>query len=202
MTAITATTKLDAVNIMLSHQGEEPYNSLVGETNAEVRSAVLVLDEILKETCSMGWLFNSEEDVVLTLNADSEIDVPATAVNITFPRHAKRKYTTRRNKLYNRDTLSHTFTDSVKVNLIRLMDFEDLPEVCRKYVTVKAGRVYQGRYLASETVDKFTERSEYEALTDLKEQESVERDANILDSPDVHAGVLGGRNGGVIRGAY
>ena len=201
MTAIAPTTKLDAVNILLSHQGEEPYNSITGDTNAEVRTAVFVLDEVLKETLCMGWLFNTEEDVVLSVNGDGEIDVPSSAVSISYPRHTKRKYTTRNNKVYNREDLTFTHTQDLKVNLTRLMEFEMLPEVARKYVTVKAGREYQARYLSSESVHKFTERSEFEAMTNLTDEESIERDANILDAYDVSIGVLGGRDQ-VIRGGY
>lgn len=194
MSALLATTKLDAVNIMLSQLGEEPYSTLSGTVTAEVRTAEIVLDEILKDVLSMGWLFNTEEDITLQPDVNDNIIPPTDAINLTFPHYPKRKYTTRQGKIYDRDNNTFTITATLKVNLTRLFVFEDIPEAARKYVTYRAAREYQGRYLASRDVHQFTEIGEYHAMSNLQETESLERDASILDTYDIHMGVLGGRD--------
>ena len=56
---MAATTKLDAVNTMLSAIGEAPVNSLSsGLIEAEI--AETILDTVNTEVQSMGWHFNTE----------------------------------------------------------------------------------------------------------------------------------------------
>ena len=57
--AMTTTTKLMAVNTILSTVGEAPVNNLTAVT-ADVRIAESVLDEVSREVQSAGWHFNTE----------------------------------------------------------------------------------------------------------------------------------------------
>lgn len=192
MGATDYTSKLDAVNTMLSQMGEEPYSSLTGQTTAEVRIAETILDETLKDVLTEGWLFNTEEDVTWSPNS-GEIVVPSNAINVWFLYEPKKKYTVRQGKVYNRDEQTFTISDDLRVNYTILLEFEDIPEVARQYVAIKAGREYQRRYLGSEQVEVFTQQKEYEAKARLEDQEGTQRDASILDHPDIHTGVLGNR---------
>jgi|TARA_Y100000310_G_scaffold244821_1_gene249713 hypothetical protein len=199
MPATTPTTRLEAVNVMLSQQGEEPYSSLSGQVTAEVKIAEMILDEISREVLAMGWKFNTEYDWPLSPNSDDNIILPTDAINLRFPRHEKSQYTTRDGKVYDRTNRTFTITSTLKVDLTWLLEFTQLPEVARKYITIRAGREFAARYLASESVHTFTEQSLFEALTNLQDQEGEQQDANILDNPDIHTTVLGMRNANMGR---
>ena len=72
MTTLQPTTKLEAVNVMLTSIGEAPVNSLIsGLEDAEL--AETILESVNKETQSKGWIFNTDLKVTLGLNADNEI---------------------------------------------------------------------------------------------------------------------------------
>lgn len=63
---MTATTQLEAVNIMLAAIGEAPINTLSGTVPVDVKLAEATLTEINKEVQSEGWSFNTEINVELT----------------------------------------------------------------------------------------------------------------------------------------
>mgnify|MGYP001400660828 CR=1 FL=1 len=61
--ALTATTKLEAVNLMLSTIGEAPVNSLTsGLVDAELAETILA--SVSKAVQSEGWNFNTEKNLV------------------------------------------------------------------------------------------------------------------------------------------
>jgi hypothetical protein len=61
------TTKLEAVNIMISVIGESPVNTLSGTSvPVTVTQAVHALDETSKAIQSEGWHFNTEYDYPLS----------------------------------------------------------------------------------------------------------------------------------------
>src|SRR6056300_1551472 len=73
---MAATTKLDAVNTMLSAIGEAPVSSLSsGLIEAEI--AETILNTIDREVQSMGWHFNKELNKSFAQSTGGEIILPA-----------------------------------------------------------------------------------------------------------------------------
>jgi hypothetical protein len=73
------TTKLEAVNTMLSTIGEAPVNSLAtGLIDAE--TAETILNNVSREVQARGWNFNTEYDYTFSPNVDGEIDLPANII--------------------------------------------------------------------------------------------------------------------------
>ena len=77
------TTKLEAVNIMISVIGESPVNTLGGTSvPVTVIQSVQVLDETNKAIQSEGWHFNTEYDYPLIPDAlRDEIEAKARAID-------------------------------------------------------------------------------------------------------------------------
>lgn len=198
MSATRATTKLDAINTMLSVLGEEPYNSITGSVTAEVRTAENILDEVTRRTVSRGWLFNTDEDWSLQPNESNEIALAANVASVRFPQYAKKQYTVRNGKVYDRLNRTYQITSTLTVDLVWFLSFEELPEAARRYITIRSAREFQGRYLASDQVQSFSQQEEFEALVNLVEHETDDRQSSILDHPDIHAGVLGYRDPGAL----
>jgi hypothetical protein len=62
-----------------------------------------------------------------------------------------------------------------------LLDFTDLPEVARRYITVKSARIFQERVVGSDTLSAMNRNDEQEALFALREMEGDNGDYNIFD---------------------
>ena len=187
--ALTATTKLEAVNTLLTAIGEAPVNSLTsGLVDAE--TAETILDSVSREVQSQGWNFNTDYEREFTLDSNNQIIVPPDVLRIDM---AERRTTSldvvaRGSKLYNRATNSFYFDSaisSVKMNAVVLLNFEDLPESARRYVTIRSARIFQDRVVGSDVLHSFHQRDELVALVELKDADSQVSDHNIFDNYSV-----------------
>lgn len=188
---LSATTKLQAVNTMLSTIGSSPVNSLVGSNSADVALAVQILDETSLAVQSEGWHWNTERDVAMTADPiTNEITVPSSAVMVDVdpPNDKGMNIITRGSKLYDLKKRS-TFFDPgtvLKATVIYALDWDDLPQAARYYISIKASRVFQDRMVGSEKHHSFTLRDEIMALSKLKEYEGETADRSIFDNYDVY----------------
>ena len=189
--AVSKTTKLDAINSMLIGIGEAPVNTLnSGLQEAEV--AAIVLDSISRETQSSGWSFNTDIRYTLSPNSSKEIFLPSNTLQVDTT-GLKRDYNSdiieRNGKLYDRTKNSYTFDDDVEVDLVYLFDFEELPEVARRYITLRAGRKFQENILGSSEMTQLQFKDEQAAFINLRDFESQSADYNIFDNYYTYAAV-------------
>jgi hypothetical protein len=184
--ALTKTTKLQAINTMLSVVGEPPVNSLSAQ-RADSLIAQNLLDEITREVLTYGWQFNTEDNVTLAPDAISGfIYIGDSVVRVDMdPRFYNYDIAIRGNRLYNRKTNSYQFSEAIAVQQVILMDFDDMPEVAKRYVAVRAARVFQDRMVGATTLHGFTATDEVVALTKLQEYENEVGDYTIFQSDDM-----------------
>lgn len=182
---LTLTTQLEAVNAMLGHIGEAPVNTISSASSLPISAstAVSVLDEVSREVQSEGWHFNSEEDVTLSPNSSGNIVLDSDVVFADVEDY-KLDVTQRGSKLFDRNNNTFVFTKDVKVFLIRLLDWEDLPEPARRYITLRASRIFQGRLVGSRELEALIARDEYSAKSRLEAYDSNSSDRTIFDSYD------------------
>jgi hypothetical protein len=179
---LTPTTELDAVNTMLTTIGESPVSSLEVSGLTDVAIAKSVLREISRVVQSKGWHFNSEKDYPLSPTVDGYLIPPSNTIRIdTTKYHLDRDVIMRGSKMYDKDTRTYVFTDTLEFDLIVFLDFEELPEAARHYITIRASRVFQRRVLGSEAVEAFTQDEEAHALAAMMEAEGDTGDANMLN---------------------
>ena len=88
----------------------------------------------------------------------------------------------RGNRLYDRNGKTYTFTEPLKADLTTLLEFSDLPQAARHYITIRAARVFQQRVVGSDTLGNFTEKDEARALRAMRRYEARTADYNILTS--------------------
>jgi hypothetical protein len=184
----TPTTQLEAVNVMMSSIGEAPVSSLSsGLIDAEL--AETILGNINREVQSQGWDFNREYKYPLVPNSiTKEITVPANAMRVDGSEDTTTEIITQRGtKLYNKVAHNYTFSEAVKVNITFLLGFEEIPEVARRYITLRAARVFQDRTIGASDLHSFGQRDEQEALMELRELEADHADLNIFNNSDVYA---------------
>ncbi len=182
---LTPTTKLEAVNTMLFTIGESPVNTLEGGTVVDAVTAEQTLDNVSREIQSDGWAFNTEKGFPLSRAAFAPLvfNVPENALTCD-PSDKSAQIVVRAGKLY--DLENHTFefpdTTSIDCDIIWQLEFEDLPETARRYITIRAARIFQAGAVGSDTLNSFVDRDEYEARARFRKLNSRVRDKNLLNS--------------------
>jgi hypothetical protein len=184
--AVSLTSKLDAINSMLIGVGEAPVNTLnSGLQEAEI--AAITLDTISREVQSAGWSFNTDIRYTLSTNSLGHIPVPSNCLQVdttTLRRDYDTDIVLRNQKLYDRTKNTFVFDAEVVVDMIQLFEFDEIPEVARRYITLRAGRKFQENILGSETMTQLQYKDEQQALHSLRDAESQVADFNIFDNYD------------------
>lgn len=182
---MAGTTKLDAINTMLSAIGEAPVSSLSsGLVEAEV--AETILNTVDKEVQSMGWNFNTELNKSFAQDTSGEIALGSDILRADATLSANSKDLVQRGlRMY--DKKKHTFNigTSVKLDVVVELVFDDLPEVAKRYITLRATRLFQDRVVGSNTLHDFELRDEQMALMELKQFDTETEDHSIFDNYDV-----------------
>lgn len=184
----STTTELEAVNTILSAIGELPTTQtvLTNATSADVVMAKQVLDEVNREVQAEGWHFNTDYKVTFTPDVgDTNINVPDNVVRITVEgRDLTIRYTGGERLLYDKEINSFLFTAPLTESAVvqYLFEFLGIPEAAKRYITVRAARLFQDRMVGSVPHHQFTQQDEFKALLDLKEYEGTTATPNIFDS--------------------
>jgi hypothetical protein len=179
--SLTVTSKLEAINTMLTSIGEIPVSSITNATTNDVSIAIQILDHVSREVQARGWFFNTDINYSLTPNNNNQIELPANALRVELADGYRRHdFVERNRKLYDRVNNTFTITNNIKVNIVFLLDFSELPEVARHYILVRASRIFQDRMLVSSELHKFHEMDELQSYMSLKEAEGDIGRHNIL----------------------
>lgn len=185
MLPLTPSTELEAVNYLLLSVGETPVNTL--ESDATDPIAILAhrtLHQISRQVQATGLHCNSEYNYSLLRDSNGFLYVPSDTLkaDATDPTV---DVVLRGRRLYNRTTHSYTFDKDLKVDLVLFLPFEELPQVVRDYITVRAVRVFQSKVLGSDTLHTFSLQDEAEARMMMVQEEVDSGDYNILRNSDV-----------------
>lgn len=183
------TTKLNAVNTMISVIGEAPVNTLGGTAvPVTVVQAENVLDETNRAVQSEGWHFNTEHEYVLTPDAGTnKINLPSNTLKVDLdPQiYTDSDAVQRGLTLYDRKNHTDQWTKQVKASITFELDFTDIPEQFRNYITVKAARIFANRFLGTREIEGFALRDEIEAKARAIDSDSEASDMTIYDSYSV-----------------
>lgn len=176
------TTRLDAVNTILTACGEQPVSALTN-TTADVANAGTVLDEVLREVQAEGWHFNTEKDVPLTPD-NGLINLPANVIkcDVSVFEYSQLDVVQRGTKLYNRADRTYTFTAPIKAEIVYALPFEELPEQARRYIATKAARIYYSRFVGETGGVSFTAQDEAAARASLIKANLANADINLFRS--------------------
>lgn len=189
MTITTRTTELEAVNTILSTIGEAPINTLVGSLPVDATVAKNVLNEINREVQSMGWHFNTHYKATLTKNNENKIPLASNIlrVKLNYNRYSKASYdiVQRNNYLYNLAKNTDVFdTNFEDVVIVYLLDFADIPEQAKRYITIRSARVFHDRTLGANTLHQYSKEDEAKALVVLRQAEMNTGEYSIFDTPE------------------
>tara|TARA_A100001388_G_scaffold40948_1_gene26250 strand:- start:32156 stop:32770 length:615 start_codon:yes stop_codon:yes gene_type:complete len=182
MSITAATTELEAINIMLAAIGEAPVNKLTGTLPVDVKIAQNLLNEQSKSVQGEGWSFNTEYNVVLTRSANNKINLPANVlkVDVNIHDHPQVDAVQRGLKLYDRFKHTDIFDEDLKCEVLYFLKFEELPEPARRYINIKAARVFVDRAVTDESLRTYTQQDETRARAILLDSDNENNDTNML----------------------
>ena len=180
--AVAATTELEAVNIMLAAIGEAPINSLIGTLPVDARIAQSTLTEVNKSVQSEGWSFNTEIDVTLTRNVSNQINIPTDVLRVdaNIHQHPTIDPIQRGSKLYDRLNNKYEFDEDLICTVVYFRTFDEIPEPARRYITIKAARIFVDRLVSDDGLRTYTQQDEVRARAILMETDLANGDHNLL----------------------
>ena len=182
-------TERDAVNSILMSVGESPVNTLTVQS-PEVAIAQKTLRQVCREVQAEGWSYNTENEYPIDLDTNNQCIVPNNVLQIDLNifQHGKDFDIVRRSdsgvmKVY--DKKGHTFTfkncEKLYFDIIWMIDFEDLPQPFKDYITARASRIASNRMVNNPTSSKLLETDEAGLRALALEYETKQGDYNIFN---------------------
>lgn len=180
--AVAATTELESINIMLAAIGEAPINSLTGTLPDDARIAQSTLTEVSKEVQSEGWSFNTEIDVTLTRDVSNHISLSTDVLRVdpNIHQHPTIDAIQRSLKLYDRLNNKYEFDEDLICTIVYFRDFNEITEPARRYITIKAARIFVDRLVSDDGLRTYTQQDETRARAILMETDLANGDHNVL----------------------
>ena len=179
-----ALTELNAVNRMLRIINEMPVSSISGTISLD-SIAQTVLLEVSEEVQTEGLQSNTDVDYPLTPDASNNINIPAAVLKIDAM-DADVSVAVRGSLLYDKKNRTLEFTQTeLKCKIVWLLDFEDLPNVTRTYITLRAARRFAAEQLGVIDSVAITEADEMRARAAMVRHEHFVGQHSMLQSVSI-----------------
>ena len=192
-----ATSKLSAVNTLLAIIGEAPINSLNPPLTGDASLAERTLDEVSREVQGAGWSWNTAiyDSIPLVANT-GQSNLPSNTLAVRFNpvTYPAQRFVLRGIRLFDRIKNTYDLRDSgltatgttsnVVAEVIEELDWDSLPETGRRYITIRAGRMFANRAVTSASLESYTADDEKKALETLKRTEDLGQIYNFISGPD------------------
>lgn len=178
----TPLTELEAVNDLLAAIGEAAVSTLLNVTTVEVTQAKRTISQVNREVQQKGWHFNTEWDVTLSLNASNHLPLGLNVLSVTFPNTLATIRGQGDGVMYAYNLKTNTFVWTAAITnaiVIKLLEFEDLPQTARRYITAKASRVFQEEIIGQVSAETINRQEEVEAYADMMDDEAERSGFNV-----------------------
>ena len=132
---------LSAVNSVLGSIGQSPVQRLEYK-NPEISFVANILKEVNSDVQNEGWVFNREDYVeFLPSDDNNEIPIPDNILRLDVSAGQTIRTTNvvrRQGKLYDKYHHTFSFSHPIKCDVVYLLEFQDLPQVFKRYITYRA----------------------------------------------------------------
>jgi hypothetical protein len=183
---------------MLGTMGEKPLNSLT-DSHAMLAAALGKLDDTNRSVQADGWWFNMEELTLTPSPIDDAIYLPNDCLSVRTP---TRNLVKRGNRIYNLEGGSYEFDSTLDVEMIREVEFEDLPEIAATYISKKAILGFQTDYDGDVTKAKLLHDEIRQAFIGINTAHTRNRTANFLRSNTTLARLKSVTQGARVRARF
>ena len=188
-TTVDTDTELSAVNSILGAIGQAPVTSLVFD-NPEISLIYNLLRDANVDVQSEGWHFNTEKHVTYTPDATTgkiAIGNDILKMDVTDG-WVERKYDVVKRGGYLYDKFDHTddwsdHTD-ILLDITRLISFNDLPQVFKRYITYRASRVAATQLVANPQLVQLLAQNEAFSRAALLEYECNQGNPSMFGFPE------------------
>ena len=162
--------KLYAINVMLQNINELTIDSLDDlDSVLEAQIAETVLDEIKTDVLSEGWDINTDPEWEFAPDTAGIIAIPYSVLDLSDDDGTIQL---REWKLYDTENKTFVFNEVQTCKVIWDVDFNNLTHPLRKYINIKAARIFQVRMIGDKTSYGFTDKDEAEAKLNAKRSEN------------------------------
>lgn len=193
-----ATSKLSAVNTLLAIIGEAPVNSLNPPLTGDASLADQVIDEISREVQGSGWSWNTMLYDSIPLDATSgQSQLPSNTLAVRFNplSYPTQRFVLRGLRLFDRVKNTYDLRTSLGVGMtgntsdlvaeiVEELPWDNIPETGRRYIMIRAGRIFANRAVTSASIESYTAEDEEKALQTLKRTEDMAQNYNFISGPD------------------
>ncbi len=193
-----ATSKLSAVNTLLAIIGEAPVNSLNPPLVGDVALAESTLDEISREVQGAGWSWNTMLYDSIPLDASTgQSQLPSNTLAVRFNplTYPSQRFVLRGLRLFDRIRNSYDLrgsfgvavignTSDLVAEIVEELDWDSIPETGRRYIMIRAGRMFANRAVTSASLETYTAEDEERAFQILKRTEYMAQNYNFISGPD------------------
>ena len=190
-TLLTPTTELEAVNVCLANIGESPVSAITGNITVDAALARDLLRQVTREGQTHGFYWNTELNYKLIPNTADNLALPANVLSVDTTGDDKNKDLVARGRiLYDRVKHTYTFSEPVYVDIVVALSFEELPEIARRYIAVRAARIYQERVMGNSSISSFNTSDEDMARAALLAENMEIEDNNMMTGNASVFGIL------------
>ena len=185
-------TELEAVNVCLQNINESPVSSL-DTAFAEALMARQMLHDNSRKIQSIGLVCNTDYELTIARDSSNHINLPTNTLKVYIPRktnEGKRDVVQRGQKLYDRKNNTYVFDEDLKVTLVSFLEWEDLPQVVRSYITINTARKFGAQVVGDTDLFQLTQQDELEARIEFRREQIDVEQANILYDSEASFGVL------------
>lgn len=190
-TLLTPTTELEAVNVCLANIGESPVSAITGNITVDAALARDLLRQVTREVQTHGFYWNTELNYKLIPNTADNLALPANVLSVDTTGDDKNKDLVARGRiLYDRVKHTYTFSEPVYVDIVVALSFEELPEIARRYIAVRAARIYQERVMGNGSISTFNTSDEDMARAALLAENMEIEDNNMMTGNASVFGIL------------
>ncbi len=187
-TTIDTETELSAVNSILGAIGQSPVTSIVKE-NPEVGFIYNLLRDSNVDLQNEGWHFNTERHVEYTPDSNGKIAIGGDVLRMdTTDGWVDRTHDVVKRSGYLYDKYNHTddFSDhtTVKLDIVKLIAFEDLPSVFQRYIIYKASRMAATQLVANAQLVQLLTLQEQQARATCQEYECNQGNHSMFGLPE------------------
>lgn len=171
MAVIHGSKEFDAINVMLAKIGRVPMISFDDSEGVDPQMARNTLRQTNALVQAEGWYFNTEHNYPLERNADGEIyidaDIARVDIDAAFINRHGIDPVQRGTRLYDRANHTYVFENDIEATIVRVLSIEELPELARQYITLKAAQAFHAEVIGSATIDQLLSRDTERARTQL-----------------------------------
>ena len=176
---LTTQTELNAVNQMLSAIGSDPVTTLDDSTDVDVINAHRILLDVSRHVQRQGWDFNK---ATKTYTPDVNTHRILWEVGVlSLKSNDNNTYVKRGKYIFNMTDGTYEFPEDIEVTVIYGLDFEDLPDCFKEYITAKAAIDFQSRYFGDSSVSQDLQYALQIAHQSIVQYDMDMQDVNILN---------------------